>query len=334
MGVEGSITRPEERRAVVIARTLSMPSFVPPTLDAPGDRRGSPAPVFAVPRRQESPVQAFRHKEEVRMDATEAQNRCPSRSSGGRRSAGRGRSLPGIAVLVGLAVAFAGCSGGKSAPASGPPRLTVAAVDSVLAELGGSLTDSLSRQQRWRMISSIGTGLPPENYQVSDLPQSGTYGAAMLQVYCEQCHWLPSPQMHSAAEWPVLVKRMILRMHMLQDRLGGPVINSLVGGWMVDIIKKVGVPSPEQVDSIEAYLERNALPVAKPGEIGDSPSARLFAQKCSVCHQTPSPRAHTASEWQDVVARMQSNMARMDVKPLLPEQIQQITTYLQEHAKK
>jgi cytochrome c5 len=267
------------------------------------------------------------------MDATEAQNRWPSRSSGGCRTRGRGRSLSGIGVLAALALAFVGCGQRESAPAGGPPRLTVAAVDSVLAELGGSLTDSLSRQQRWRMISSIGTGLPPKNYQVSDLPQPRAYGAAMLQVYCEQCHWLPSPQMHSAAEWPLLVRRMLLRMHMLQDRMGGPMINSLVGGWMVNIIKKVGIPSPQQVDSIEAYLERNALPVASPGEVGDSPAAQLFAQKCSVCHQTPSPRAHAASEWEGVVARMQSNMARMDVKPLMPEQVQQITKYLQEHGK-
>lgn len=263
------------------------------------------------------------------MDAPEAQHRHSPTPAGGLA-----RALPKLALLVAFAAMSAGCGRGGHAASEGPPRLTVAAVDSVLAELGGSLTDSLSRQQRWRMISSIGTGLPPENYQVSDLPEPRSYGAAMLQVYCEQCHWLPSPQMHSAAEWPLLVNRMLLRMHMLQDRMGGPVIDSLVGNWMVGIIKKVGVPSPEQVDSIEAYLKRNALPVAAPGEIGDSPSARLFAQKCSVCHQTPSPSAHTADEWQGVVARMQSNMARMDVKPLLPDQVQQITTYLQEHARK
>ncbi|MEJ2216834.1 MAG: hypothetical protein P8099_09480 [Gemmatimonadota bacterium] len=268
------------------------------------------------------------------MDATEAQYRCPPRSSGGHRPGGRGRSISGLAVLVALAVAFVGCGQREAAPAGGPPRLTVAALDSVLAELGGSLTDSLSRQQRWRMISSIGTGLPPENFQVSDLPEPRSYGAAMLQVYCEQCHWLPSPQMHSAAEWPLLVRRMLLRMHMLQDRLGGPLINNLVGGWMVDIIKKVGVPSPQQVDSIVTYLERNALPVAKAGEVGNSTSARLFAEKCSVCHQTPSPSAHTAQEWQSVVARMESNMAEMDVRPLTADQVQQITAYLQEHAKK
>ncbi len=268
------------------------------------------------------------------MDATEVQNRRSPRPSGGRRTGIRGRSVPGLAALAALAMVFAGCGQPGRAGGSETPRLTVAAVDSVLSELGGSLTDSLTRQQRWRMISSIGTGLPPENYQVSDLPEPHTYGAAMLQVYCEQCHWLPSPQMHSAAEWPLLVRRMLLRARMLQDRVGGPLTNSLVGSWMVDIIKKVGTPSPEQEDSILAYLERNALPVAKPGEIGDSPAARLFVQKCSVCHQTPSPEAHTQPEWQGVVARMQSNMTQMDVKPLTPDQVQQITTYLEEHAKK
>jgi cytochrome c5 len=234
--------------------------------------------------------------------------------------------LAGV-VLASVLALLTACSGGQAGGAQA--GLTLNAVDSVLSELGGPPTASLSRQQRWRMISSIGTGLPPQDFQISELPQSETYGAAMLQVYCEQCHWLPSPQMHSAQEWPVLVRRMLMRGRMLQNRLGGPAVRSLVGGWMVDIIKKVGDPTPEQVDSIVAYLQRNALPVAGPGEVGSGPGAALFREKCSVCHQTPSPSAHTAAEWPDVVARMQSNMARMDITSLTPDELDQITSFLQ-----
>lgn len=234
--------------------------------------------------------------------------------------------LAGV-VLAPLLALLAACSGGQAG--TDQTSLTLTEVDSVLSELGGPATASLSRQQRWRMISSIGTGLPPQDFDISELPQSETYGAAMLQVFCEQCHWLPSPQMHSAAEWPVLVRRMLLRGRTLQNRLGGPATRGLVGGWMVDIIKKVGDPTPEQVDSILAYLQRNALPVARPGEVGSGPEARLFVERCSVCHETPSPNAHTAAEWQDVVARMQSNMARMDITTLAPEELDRITSYLQ-----
>lgn len=234
--------------------------------------------------------------------------------------------LTGVVLAPVLALLTA-CSGGQAG--ADQTSLTLTEVDSVLSELGGPPTASLSRQQRWRMISSIGTGLPPQDFQIEELPQSETYGAAMLQVFCEQCHWLPSPQMHSAAEWPVLVRRMLLRGRMLQNRLGGPATRSLVGGWMVDIIKKVGDPTPEQVDSIVGYLQRNALPVAGPGEVGSGPGAALFTEKCSVCHQTPSPNAHTAAEWPEVVARMQSNMARMDITALTPDELDQITRFLQ-----
>ncbi len=232
-------------------------------------------------------------------------------------------------LFLPLLFSLAACSGNENK--TQPEQITLTTVDSILREFGGPLTDSLSRQQRWRMISSIGTGLPPQDYGISELPEPHSYGAAMLEVYCEQCHWLPSPQMHSAAEWPLLVRRMMLRAGILKDRIGGPVTRGLVGGWMVDIIKKVGYPDADQQDSIIAYLQRNALPVAKPGEVGQSPSARLFARRCSVCHETPSPSAHTAAEWPRVVQKMRSNMAKMDVQPLTAPEVDSVTTYLQAH---
>jgi cytochrome c5 len=257
-------------------------------------------------------------------------------------TAGRGPSRPvcsmararrwlpsATALLIPVGALLAGCS----RPQPKPPALTVGSVDSVLAELGGSLTDSLSREQRWRLISSVGTGLPPQDFKLADLPEPKSYGATMLQVYCQQCHWLPSPQMHSATEWPILIRRMLLRGRLLKERLGGPRTSSLVGGLMVDVMKDVTNPTPDQVDSLLAYLKRNALPVAKPGEIGDSPAAQVFVAKCSVCHETPSPTAHVADEWDGVIARMQSNMARMGVPQLGVDDLNQITAFLKAHAR-
>lgn len=239
-------------------------------------------------------------------------------------------SFIGVALVLPASVLIAGCAPKPQQPSS--PRLTVEAVDSVLAELGGQLTASLSREQRWRLISSVGTGLPPRGFQLSDLPNPKAYGATMLRVYCEQCHGLPTPLMHSATEWPLLVRRMMLRMRMLQNRLGGPVTTSLVGGFMVDVMKNVATPSPSQVDSLLDYLEANALPVAKPGEVGNTPDAQVFVAKCSVCHQTPSPSAHTAAEWPEVIARMQSNMAQMGVTQLTVDEVAQVAAYLKAHA--
>ena len=44
---------------------------------------------------------------------------------------------------------------------------------------------------------------------------------------------------------------------------------------------------------------------------------------------TPSPSAHTAAEWPEVVGRMQANAALQDVRPLDEEEMQRIITYLQ-----
>ncbi|UCC74330.1 MAG: hypothetical protein JSV86_07165, partial [Gemmatimonadota bacterium] len=103
------------------------------------------------------------------------------------------RPAAGIATLVLIAAAATGCQ----QDASEQP-LDLVAVDSVISELGGTLTANLERGQRWRMISSIGVGLPPNDFRPEDLPEPGSRGAGLLQVFCIQCHWLPTPQMHSA----------------------------------------------------------------------------------------------------------------------------------------
>lgn len=262
------------------------------------------------------------------MDAMEARYPDGSCSDSARRPVLRFLTLGAIALALLGSTLLAACASPKPAQ----PAFTVAAVDSVLGELGGRLTSSLRREQRWRLISSVGTGLPPQNYQLSDLPDPDSYGAKMLDVYCTQCHWLPSPQMHSAAEWPLLVNRMLLRSRMLQHRLGGPVIDTLLGRYMVYVMKNAATPAPDRVDSLVAYLKRNALPTARPAELGSSAAARLFVERCSVCHQTPTPKAHTASEWPTVVARMQSNMAKMELPQLSGEDVKTIVTFLQKHA--
>ncbi len=210
--------------------------------------------------------------------------------------------------------------------------IDVAMVDSVLAELGGPLTASLERGQRWRMVSSIGVGLPPNNFKPEDLPEPGSRGAGLLQVYCIQCHWLPTPQMHSAAEWPILVRRNLLRMEQLNSRLGGPLTTGLVGETVMTGYENPEIPAPADVDTLLAYLQRYALPVAQPGELTAGAGRDLFVRKCSVCHETPSPRAHTASGWDRIIAEMQAIMAISDVEPLSNSELDAISGYLRERA--
>ncbi len=221
---------------------------------------------------------------------------------------------------------------GACQPQEPQQTLNVAIVDSVLAELGGPLTASLERGQRWRMISSIGVGLPPNDFKPEDLPEPGSRGAGLLQVYCIQCHWLPTPHMHSAAEWPILVKRNLLRMEQLRVRLGGPLTTGLVGETVMTGYENPEIPAPADVDTLLAYLQRHALPVAQPGELTPGPGRELFLRKCSVCHEAPSPRAHTASGWDRLIGEMQAIMAISNVEPLSNSELDAIAGYLRERA--
>lgn len=242
-----------------------------------------------------------------------------------------GRWLAAAGTLLALAGAGAiGCE--RAEPA--PPAATVAVLDSFLVELGRLPTASLDRSQRWRMVSSIWVGLPPPGYTRDSLPEPRSHGTALLQTYCVQCHWMPSPQMHSAEEWPLLVRRMVLRARTVQDRMGGPLTAEILGGneRLLEGMRVARLPSAEEVDTLVAYLQAHALPVAEPGELPDTPDAGLFERRCSSCHETPSPGAHTAAEWEETLARMVRNMSVMGVEPLGAEEMERVRGFLARQA--
>lgn len=252
----------------------------------------------------------------VRADGTDATR--------ARRRSAWASAIGSFALILFISVA------GACRPQEPQQTLNVAEVDSVLAELGGPLTASLERGQRWRMISSIGVGLPPNDFKPEDLPEPGSRGAGLLQVYCVQCHWLPTPQMHSAAEWPILVRRNLLRMEQLNVRLGGPLTTGLVGQTVMKGYENPEIPAQADVDTLLAYLQRHALPVAQPGELTPGPGRDTFLRKCSVCHETPSPHAHTASGWDRLIGEMQAIMAISNVEPLSNSELDAIAGYLRE----
>lgn len=204
----------------------------------------------------------------------------------------------------------------------------LAQIDTVLMELGGRSTAELSRSQRWRMVASIGAGLPPVNYKQADLPEPDSRGAGLLTAYCVQCHWLPSPKMHAADEWPLLLRRMELRVETLGDHMGGAMTEHLMGDITMSGFASSYMPEPSDVDSLLAYLQRNALPIAEPGELDGGPEARFFVDKCSLCHQTPSPDAHTPAEWEGTVARMQANRQLTGMDPMSDSEQRRIVEYL------
>jgi cytochrome c5 len=208
----------------------------------------------------------------------------------------------------------------------------LAEVDTLFSEIGGIATASLERGQRWRMVSSMGSGLPPPSFNLADLPESGSRGASLLEAYCTQCHWLPAPQMHAAQEWPILIRRMVMRAQTLHDRMGGPMTRGILGQYLLSGMASAQVPSAEDGDSLVAYLQRNALPVAQPGELDTDAETEFFVSRCGFCHETPSTLAHPAADWPAVVARMHTNMAMMGVRPLSDEEAKRVVSYLQERA--
>ncbi|MCK5411882.1 MAG: hypothetical protein KAJ67_07295 [Gemmatimonadetes bacterium] len=245
-----------------------------------------------------------------------------------RTPPGGGRARAATALL--LAVSLAACAPDEAAEETAQEAaVSLEELDAVLAELGGKPTADLTRGQRWRLISSVGAGLPPSNFEAESLPDAGSRGAGLIEAYCTRCHWLPTPQMHAAREWPLLLRRMQMRAETLADRLGGPLTEGLMGEYVLAGMATVAVPSEENLKVILEYLQAYALPVAQEGELGETEEDAFYRQRCSACHEVPSPAAHTASEWPAVVGRMRANAALMDVVPLDEEDTARINAYLQ-----
>lgn len=239
----------------------------------------------------------------------------------------------GIAGILWIgAVLLPGCERGAEQATSAESEEFLAEVDTVLSELGGVGTAGLDRGQRWRMVSSMGSGLPPPNFNLADLPEPDARGAALLRAYCIQCHWLPAPQMHAAQEWPVLMRRMVMRAQTLHERMGGPMTRGMLGRYLMSGMASAQVPSVEDIDSLTAYLQRNAMPVASPEVLGTGPESAFFAARCGFCHEIPDPAAHAAAEWPMVIARMRSNMALMGVSPLSDAEAGRVIAFLEETA--
>jgi hypothetical protein len=173
--------------------------------------------------------------------------------------------------------------------------------------------------------------LPP-TFEVRQLPEPDSRGAALSQRYCVQCHNLPNPAMHHAARWPGIVERMVKRM---QGR-------GNLGGVMSDMMAGVQAPSADETRELVSYLRRHAQ---KPIEIARypdlyRPEGEAFRLACSQCHVLPDPRRHTAREWPDVVARMRENMEWMNrvvgSKPPPEEpqlRVEEILGFLERHAR-
>ena len=164
------------------------------------------------------------------------------------------------------------------------------------------------------LLAAANVALPPPGVTAADLPDPSSLGAKLVATYCAQCHELPSPQMHSATDWPSIARRMWLRMELLPSTL------------------RVKVPTSAERFAMLEYVTANALKVSG-STLPPGPGREAFSQVCSRCHALPDPRVHSREDWPTVFARMERNMERMKVPPPTREQTTDILLYLQSVAR-
>lgn len=185
----------------------------------------------------------------------------------------------------------------------------------------GGLAWAQMGDMREMMQSMMGDVLPP-GIDPKLLPEPKSRGAHLLERYCNQCHRLPGPGMHTAAEWPAVVERMNARMRMMHNMMGGGMMN-------------VSAPDEPELKALIGYLQKHAqksIVAASYPDLGTA-AGRAFRETCAQCHALPEPRQHTRAEWPGVVARMQKNMAVMHKPVPDADATRAILGFLQKHAR-
>jgi cytochrome c2 len=171
--------------------------------------------------------------------------------------------------------------------------------------------------------------LPP-SVEPAQLPEPGSEGARLATRYCVQCHYLPNPEMHTAARWKVSVERMVWRMQGKGN----------MGELMKEMMDRVEAPSVREVAVLTAYLQKHGQIEMDPAHPAlKSEQGQRYSIACSQCHELPEPKRHTVREWPGVVERMKRHMAwanmvsgpdSLKTNPVLDTA--EIVRFLQRHA--
>ena len=137
----------------------------------------------------------------------------------------------------------------------------------------------------------------PGGLTARELPDAKSKGAQLFASYCNKCHSLPSPRMHSSSDWPMRFEKML-------DH------SVMIAGTAPD--SKM-MPADNEKTEILAYLQKNGfVGLAAYAPLLTEPDGFNVAWYCSSCHAVPDPvqfRAIdatqlTAKEWGLIVDRM------------------------------
>lgn len=172
-----------------------------------------------------------------------------------------------------------------------------------------AVSPALSAQDQM-LLASAKVALPPPGVEPATLPDPASPGALELQRFCVACHALPSPNMHAPSDWPGVLRRMWLRMGLIDPALG------------------VGVPEVGDRLVLLRYLMANGLQVAAMA-LPDLPGRRTFEETCDRCHALPDPRQHSPMDWYVVVERMSGHARDLLGGELTSEQIREIVLFLE-----
>lgn len=170
--------------------------------------------------------------------------------------------------------------------------------------------------------ASTQDALMPQGIQASALPDPDSRGARLVARYCSQCHGIPSPARHAAADWVPTLRRMFLRMGHMRG----------MGGMMMGrrgMMGRMATPTAAEERTILDYMQGHAMHEADASALPAGEGADVFQTMCSRCHALPDPMQHTPAEWPGVVARMRQNMETMNVEPITDAEAQAIIRYLE-----
>lgn len=159
------------------------------------------------------------------------------------------------------------------------------------------------------LLASTKVALPPSSFTAAELPDPESQGAQYVVRFCSRCHAVPSPASHSATDWPVVLRRMWMRMGRIDPVYAVPVAE--LGDQLV----------------ILDYLTSNALKVSAEN-LPDFPGRDAFEATCAECHELADPKQHPAGDWFTVVRRMNEHMKEILGQELTNEEIREIVQYL------
>ena len=176
-----------------------------------------------------------------------------------------------------------------------------------------------SREAMITLVKQLVTVSLPPGIAPDKLPEPNSLGAKRLQKYCNQCHDIFSPRMHSAEKWLSVFQRMSWHMQMMPR---GRKLSSMI---------KIEVPSLQEGTELLTYLKRHSLQAADQSKLEhlDTPRGMAFLQTCAQCHALPDPKQHSTQEWPSITTRMNQNMELMQKPVIQPNEEALIVQFLQ-----